>query len=82
MNTNSGATPGALSPPVHSADAGIGAGPAGAGGARGSGEAGPEDGSHTVGRWLTDRAAQSPRRIAIDDRGVTIDYATLALRAK
>ena len=40
-----------------------------------------EDGSHTVGRWLTDRAAQSPRRIAIDDRGVTIDYATLAMRA-
>ena len=40
-----------------------------------------EDGSHTVGRWLTDRAARSPRRIAIDDRGVTIDYATLATRA-
>ncbi|HYJ50626.1 MAG TPA: AMP-binding protein [Microbacterium sp.] len=44
-------------------------------------EAALEDGSHTVGRWLTDRAAQSPRRIAIDDRGVTIDYATLARRA-
>ena len=40
-----------------------------------------EDDAHTVGRWLTDRAAASPRRIAIDDRGVTIDYATLALRA-
>ncbi len=40
-----------------------------------------DDGSHTVGRWLTDRAARSPRRIAIDDRGVTIDYATLAMRA-
>ncbi|MET0813103.1 MAG: class I adenylate-forming enzyme family protein, partial [Microbacterium sp.] len=40
-----------------------------------------EDDPHTVGRWLTDRAATSPRRIAIDDRGVTIDYATLALRA-
>lgn len=39
------------------------------------------DGAHTVGRWLTDRAAQSPRRIAIDDRGVSIDYATLARRA-
>lgn len=39
-----------------------------------------EDGSHTIGRWLTDRAARSPRRIAIDDRGVTIDYATLARR--
>lgn len=49
--------------------------------ARGSGEAGLQDGSHTVGRWLTDRAAQSPGRIAIDDRGVTIDYATLAMRA-
>ena len=44
-------------------------------------EVGLDDGSHTVGRWLTDRAACSPRRIAIDDRGVTIDYATLALRA-
>lgn len=40
-----------------------------------------EDGSHTVGRWLIDRAARSPRRIAIDDRGVTIDYARLAQRA-
>ena len=50
-------------------------------GARMSWEAGLEDGSHTVGRWLTDRAARSPRRIAIDDRGVTIDYATLAPRA-
>ncbi|KRA23668.1 acid--CoA ligase [Microbacterium sp. Root61] len=39
------------------------------------------DEPHTVGRWLTDRAEQSPRRIAIDDRGVTIDYATLAERA-
>ena len=42
---------------------------------------GLEDGSHTVGRWLADRAAQSPRRTAIDDRGVTIDYARLAMRA-
>lgn len=40
-----------------------------------------DDGAHTVGRWLTDRAATSPHRIAIDDRGVTIDYATLAHRA-
>ena len=38
-------------------------------------------GVHTVGRWVTDRAAQSPHAIAIDDRGVTIDYATLAGRA-
>ncbi len=44
-------------------------------------EAGLEDGSHTIGRWLTDRASHSPSRIAIDDRGVTIDYATLAMRA-
>lgn len=40
-----------------------------------------EDEPHTIGRWLTDRAAQTPQRIAIDDRGVTIDYATLAGRA-
>ncbi|MDY0909405.1 class I adenylate-forming enzyme family protein [Microbacterium sp. CFBP9034] len=40
-----------------------------------------DDGAHTVGRWLTDRAARSPQRIAIDDRGVTTDYATLAGRA-
>lgn len=40
-----------------------------------------DDGAHTIGRWLTDRAARSPRRIAIDDRGVTSDYATLAARA-
>ena len=44
-------------------------------------EAGLEDGSHTIGRWLTDRASHSPSRTAIDDRGVTIDYATLAMRA-
>ncbi|MDN3496620.1 AMP-binding protein [Planococcus sp. APC 4015] len=41
----------------------------------------PADGAHTVGRWLSDRAVRSPKRIAIDDRGVTIDYATLARRA-
>lgn len=40
-----------------------------------------DDGAHTIGRWLTDRAARSPQRIAIDDRGVTTDYATLAVRA-
>lgn len=39
------------------------------------------DGPHTIGRWLIDRAAHSPRRIAVDDRGVTTDYATLAARA-
>ncbi|WP_019179895.1 class I adenylate-forming enzyme family protein [Microbacterium yannicii] len=41
-----------------------------------------EDGPHTVGRWLLDRAALSGRRIAIDDRGVTTDYATLAARSR
>jgi fatty-acyl-CoA synthase len=40
-----------------------------------------EDGPHTVGRWLVDRAARSPARVAVDDRGVTTDYATLAERA-
>ena len=37
--------------------------------------------AHTIGRLLAGRAAASPDRIAIDDRGVTIDYATLDLRA-
>jgi fatty-acyl-CoA synthase len=40
-----------------------------------------DDEPHTIGRWLTDRAAQSPARVAIDDRGVRTDYATLAGRA-
>ncbi len=40
------------------------------------------DGPHTVGRWLTDRAASSPDHIAIDDRGVRIGYADLELRAR
>jgi fatty-acyl-CoA synthase len=40
-----------------------------------------DDGPHTIGRWLVDRAARSPERIAVDDRGVTTDYATLAARA-
>ncbi|MBD3941633.1 AMP-binding protein [Microbacterium sp. NEAU-LLC] len=40
-----------------------------------------DDGPHTIGRWLIDRAAHSPERIAIDDRGVTTDYATLAARS-
>lgn len=37
--------------------------------------------AHTIGRLLADRAAATPTRIAIDDRGVTIDYATLHARA-
>jgi fatty-acyl-CoA synthase len=44
-------------------------------------DAGDEHGAHTVGRWLTDRARSAPTRTAIDDRGVRIDYATLAARA-
>jgi fatty-acyl-CoA synthase len=40
-----------------------------------------EDGPHTIGRWLVDRSATSPHRIAVDDRGVTTDYGTLATRA-
>lgn len=40
------------------------------------------DGPHTVGRWLSDRAAASPRRTAVDDRGVRIDYATLEHRVR
>jgi fatty-acyl-CoA synthase len=42
---------------------------------------GVEDGPHTIGRWLLDRAVRSPARVAIDDRGVTTDYATLAARS-
>jgi len=43
---------------------------------------GPDaDGAHTLGRWISDRAAASPDRIAIDDRGVTITYAELDARA-
>ena len=38
---------------------------------------------HTVGRWLRDRAASNPKKVAIvDDRGVAIDYATLARRSE
>lgn len=40
-----------------------------------------DDGPHTLGRWIVDRATRSPERVAIDDRGVTTDYATLAARA-
>ena len=42
---------------------------------------GAEDGPHTIGRWLLDRAVRSPARVAIDDRGVTTDYAALAARS-
>ena len=38
---------------------------------------GTVDGAHTIGRWLTDRAAASPSHTAIDDRGVRIGYADL-----
>lgn len=43
---------------------------------------GSGDGPHTVGRWIRERAAASPQRIAIDDRGVAVDYATLHARAQ
>ena len=39
-------------------------------------------GPHTIGRWLQDRAAAHGSRIAVDDRGVATDYATLAARAR
>jgi len=39
------------------------------------------DGAHTIGRWLTDRAAAAPAHTAIDDRGVRIGYGDLEARA-
>ena len=39
------------------------------------------DGLLTLGRWTTDRAIATPRRIAIDDRGVLVSYAELDARA-
>jgi len=47
----------------------------------GSGRGGSADGAHTIGRWLSDRAAVAPDRIAIDDRGVRIAYGELDARA-
>ena len=41
-----------------------------------------QDESHTIGRWLVERAAHTPHRVAIDDRGVTITYGELADRAR
>ncbi|ALJ20035.1 class I adenylate-forming enzyme family protein [Microbacterium sp. No. 7] len=38
-------------------------------------------GPHTIGRLLADRAAATPHRVAIDDRGVTIAYRALDARA-
>lgn len=40
------------------------------------------DAPHTIGRWLRDRAAATPQRVAIDDRGVLVDYGTLLRRAE
>ena len=40
------------------------------------------DEPHTIGRWLRERAGSDPARIAIDDRGVAIDYATLHARSE
>jgi fatty-acyl-CoA synthase len=38
-------------------------------------------GAHAIGRWLSDRARNSPRRIAIDFAGRRIPYAELAERS-
>ncbi|MGM7666050.1 class I adenylate-forming enzyme family protein [Microbacterium sp. A93] len=35
-----------------------------------------------MGRWLRERAASNPHKVAIDDRGVGVDYATLTGRAE
>ncbi|MGZ0710563.1 class I adenylate-forming enzyme family protein (plasmid) [Coraliomargarita sp. W4R53] len=40
-----------------------------------------DEGAHTIGRWLIDRARRSSQHIAIDDSGVTTNYETLAQRA-
>lgn len=40
------------------------------------------EGPHTIGRWLRERAGADPRKIAIDDRGVALDYASLHDRAQ
>lgn len=37
--------------------------------------------THTIGRWLEDRAISTGNRIAIDDRGVQLSYAGLHRRA-
>lgn len=37
--------------------------------------------THTLGLWLRDRAQTDGARVAVDDRGVTTDYATLSARA-
>lgn len=41
----------------------------------------PEPGIHTLGRWTADRAASTPGRIAIDDRGVVLTYQELDQRS-
>ncbi len=43
--------------------------------------AGREDGLHTLGRWTADRAVATPDRVAIDDRGVVLSYASLEQRS-
>ncbi|HHU39541.1 MAG TPA: long-chain fatty acid--CoA ligase [Propionibacterium sp.] len=37
-------------------------------------------GNHTLGRWVSERARLTPDKVALDDRGVCLPYATLALR--
>lgn len=51
-------------------------------GPTGDGVALGADAPHTLGRWLTDRAASAPDHTAIDDRGVRIGYADLDDRAR
>jgi fatty-acyl-CoA synthase len=39
------------------------------------------DGSHTIGRWVHDRARADSTAIAIDDRGLSVSYRELDLRS-
>ena len=45
-------------------------------------QASVEDGPHTIGRWLRERAESAPQKVAIDDGGVEIDYAQLHARVE
>jgi fatty-acyl-CoA synthase len=39
-------------------------------------------GAHTIGRWIDDRARNTPGRVAIDTAGVSITYAELHERSR
>jgi len=41
-----------------------------------------EPGLHTIGRWTSERAKATPERVAVDDRGVRLNYGTLNARAE